>query len=466
MKDESKKYIAVIFKEWLPLHDGLTPEVKAVLNNIAAEQAEALAARFYDFIFQDPDIARHLTYDLVQERLSRSLAGWVKDILTCEKDGLQALAERQYHIGSIHSRIGIPAEAVLRGARQLKAGVIEYIRDSAIDRQTGVAAIYYAIMAFNMAIEMMCHAYTLSHYRATKNEEAYRLYSLMDNVPMEYGKQQAALSGWENTVIFNIVSENKNDINATLLSESEFGLWFRHKCVRYFNKNAQMEEIGGLIAEVDNLISGWKSTDSHTGYKETQNLLQGIHIHCQQIGSQLGVIFSSLTQMQNGKDALTSLLNRRYLPVVLKHEVTLAIEYERPMTVAIVDIDHFKEINDSWGHQVGDRAIKHVADLLGDNIRSSDYIFRYGGEEFLLVLVETGAHEAHVLLERLRKNISQLAFNVGGETEIAITASIGYAIHTGHPDYNLLLRDADSALYAAKRDGRNCVKMHEGGSGG
>lgn len=88
MKDESKKYIAVIFKEWLPLHDSLTPEVKAVLNNIAAEQAEALAARFYDFIFQDPDIARHLTYDLVQERLSRSLAGWVKDILTCEKDGL------------------------------------------------------------------------------------------------------------------------------------------------------------------------------------------------------------------------------------------------------------------------------------------------------------------------------------------------------------------------------------------
>ncbi|MGE0972054.1 GGDEF domain-containing protein [Klebsiella sp. WOUb02] len=466
MSDESKKYIAIIFKEWLPLHDGLTPEVKAVLNNIATGQSEALAARFYDFIFQDPDIARHLTYDLVQERLSRSLAGWVKDILTCEKDDLQALAERQYHIGSIHSRIGIPAEAVLRGARQLKAGVIEYVCDSAIDRQTGIAAIYYAIMAFNMAIEMMCHAYTLSHYRATKNEEAYRLYSLMDNVPMEYGKQQAALSGWENTVIFNIVSENKNDINTTLLSESEFGLWFRHKCVRYFNKNAQMEEIGDLITQVDNLIIGWKSSDSSAEYKNTQTLLQSIHIHCQKISSQLGVIFSSLSQMQNGKDALTSLLNRRYLPVVLKHEVTLAMEYERPMTVAIVDIDHFKEINDSWGHQVGDRAIKHVADLLSDNIRSSDYIFRYGGEEFLLVLVETDAREAHALLERLRKNIGQLAFNVGGETEIAITASIGYAVHSGHPDYNLLLRDADSALYAAKRDGRNCVKMHEGASGG
>lgn len=209
MNDESKKYISVIFKEWLPLYDSLTPAVKEVLKNIAEEQSEALAARFYDFIFQDPDIARHLTYDLVQERLSRSLALWVKEILTSDKAQLPALAERQYQIGSIHARIGIPAEAVLRGARQIKAGLIEYIRSHVNDRRIAVDAIYYAIMAINMAVEMMCHAYTLSHYRATKNEEAYRLYSLMDNVPMEYGKQQAALSGWENTAILILLAKIK-----------------------------------------------------------------------------------------------------------------------------------------------------------------------------------------------------------------------------------------------------------------
>ena len=154
--------------------------------------------------------------------------------------------------------------------------------------------------------------------------------------------------------------------------------------------------------------------------------------------------------------------NAKVSQYVLKHEVTLAMEHELPMTVAIIDIDHFKGINDNWGHMVGDRAIKHVAELLSDNIRSSDYIFRYGGEEFLLVLVETGVSEAFTILDRLRKKISQLAFNVGGDTQIPITASIGYAVHSGHPDYNLLLRDADNALYAAKREGRNCVKMHKG----
>ena len=224
-----------------------------------------------------------------------------------------------------------------------------------------------------------------------------------------------------------------------------------------------MGEITELIGQVDALITEWRSAEQDAGYKNTQSLLQKIHIHCQHISSQLGVLFSSLSQMQNGKDALTSLLNRRYLPVVLKHEVTLAIEYDLPLTVAIIDIDFFKEINDKWGHMVGDRAIKHVADLLSDNIRSSDYLFRYGGEEFLLVLVETRAAEAFPLLERLRKKIGQLAFNVGGDTQIPITASIGFAAHTGHPDYNLLLRDADNALYAAKREGRNCVKMHKGG---
>lgn len=123
------------------------------------------------------------------------------------------------------------------------------------------------MMAMNMAVEMMCHAYTLSHYRATKNEEAFRLYSLMDNVPMEYGKQQASLSGWENSAIFNIVSENRTDLNATLLSESEFGLWFRHKCVRYFNHNPQMAEITELIGQVDALITEWRTAEQDAGYK-------------------------------------------------------------------------------------------------------------------------------------------------------------------------------------------------------
>ncbi len=143
---------------------------------------------------------------------------------------------------------------------------------------------------------------------------------------MEYGKQQASLSGWENSAIFNIVSENRTDLNATLLSESEFGLWFRHKCVRYFNHNPQMAEITELIGQVDALITEWRTAEQDAGYKNTQSLLQKIHIHCQHISSQLGVLFSSLSQMQNGKDALTSLLNRRYLPVVLKHEVTTAID--------------------------------------------------------------------------------------------------------------------------------------------
>nr|VUD28272.1 Heme-regulated two-component response regulator [Raoultella sp. NCTC 9187] len=144
---KAKKYIAVIFKEWLPLHDSLTPEVKAVLNNIAAEQAEALAARFYDFIFQDPDIARHLTYDLVQERLE-PIAGRLGQR---HFDLPRRTACRRWRNGNTilaaftrgSAFLPRPCCAVPGSSRP---GLSKYIRDSAIDRQTGVAAIYYAIM--------------------------------------------------------------------------------------------------------------------------------------------------------------------------------------------------------------------------------------------------------------------------------------------------------------------------------
>ncbi len=97
----------------------------------------------------------------------------------------------------------------------------------------------------------------------------------------------------KNTAIFLILlAKNKANTNATLLSESEFGLWFRHKCVRYFNKNSQMDEIAALISQVDDLLIGWRASASVMDYKKIhKNLIQGIHIHCQQIGSQLGVIF-------------------------------------------------------------------------------------------------------------------------------------------------------------------------------
>ncbi len=124
MNEESQKYIAVIFKEWLPLYDSLTPDVRALLKKWRDERSSMLATRFYDFIFQDPDIARHLSYELVEERLSRSLAGWVQQILTCEKRGSSGscgapVSDRQHSFADWHPGRG---GAARRAADKIRAG--------------------------------------------------------------------------------------------------------------------------------------------------------------------------------------------------------------------------------------------------------------------------------------------------------------------------------------------------------
>lgn len=108
-----------------------------------------------------------------------------------------------------------------------------------------------------------------------------------------------------------------------------------------------------------------------------------------------------------GSDALTNLLNRRFLPTVLRREIELATRNGTPFSLLLLDTDHFKAINDGHGHDAGDRALQHVAGLLGQLTRGSDYLFRYGGEEFVVVLVAASESQATVIAESLRRQIAQ-----------------------------------------------------------
>ncbi|ERK08993.1 putative Heme-regulated two-component response regulator [Pantoea sp. AS-PWVM4] len=460
MQEEIKQYISVILKEWQPLRAELPQNVIVILRNIAEEQSDNLAHRFYESLFKDPAIARHLSYELVEEQLSRSLSKWVKAILTQDESQFETLAQQQYHVGGVHARIGIPVEFVQRGARQLKYGIYDYITQHNIETELGLQVMHYAAMAIDIAIEMMSHAYAMSHYRATRNEEAYRMHVLMNNAWQEQGKQQSALSSWENSVIYGLVSGVHQSEALIKISDSNFGLWFRHKCVRQFGETEQIQQIRLLMTTIDQKMASLDIT-TDIPVEKLQDLLRIIHACCQKISTYMEMLFNDVSHMQDGKDALTNLLNKRYLPIVLKHEVSLAMENHLPLSVAIIDVDFFKKVNDEWGHSVGDRALTHVANLLSDNIRASDYVFRYGGEEFLIVLVEAGQSEAYMLLERIRRIVSGTPFEAVSGKNLPITVSIGYTVHDGHPDYNQLLNRADVALYEAKRNGRNRIEQHK-----
>jgi diguanylate cyclase (GGDEF)-like protein len=163
-------------------------------------------------------------------------------------------------------------------------------------------------------------------------------------------------------------------------------------------------------------------------------------------------------------DQLTQLYNRRYLQEVLRREFTRAKRYRSRLSCMIVDVDHFKLVNDTLGHLQGDAVLRELAALVRNMTREVDIPFRFGGEEFLVLLPETDRRGAEVVAERLRRAAEALPiFRLGGELaeEAKITISVGVA---AFPDPRIrseldLITQADEALYIAKRQGRNCVMV-------
>ncbi|OIQ77803.1 diguanylate cyclase DosC [mine drainage metagenome] len=161
-------------------------------------------------------------------------------------------------------------------------------------------------------------------------------------------------------------------------------------------------------------------------------------------------------------DSLTGIANRRKLLAVGERELQRALRLGHPLSLLIVDIDDFKEVNDTWGHLNGDRLIRAVAALCAGSVRASvDTAGRIGGEEFAIVLPEIGGGDAHALAERLRGAIKAQPVALDGGTVVCRTVSIGAAtLADGCVSFIDLLGCADAALYAAKSAGKDCVRVH------
>jgi two-component system cell cycle response regulator len=159
-------------------------------------------------------------------------------------------------------------------------------------------------------------------------------------------------------------------------------------------------------------------------------------------------------------DPLTQLVNRRALTIRLLTEMERVRRYNAPLALLLLDLDHFKLVNDTYGHLAGDDVLFGVATLLQRAVRTVDTVARYGGEEFVIVLPETGKQGALSFAERIREKLATHRFAIASREEIHITASIGVATYPspGMDSVEDLFRAADAALYKAKDGGRNAVR--------
>ena len=170
------------------------------------------------------------------------------------------------------------------------------------------------------------------------------------------------------------------------------------------------------------------------------------------------VVARDLLAQEAKTDFLTGLLNRGGIMRELDREISRSHRLHDLFSIIMVDVDHFKGINDSYGHDIGDQVLRETVARMREIIRAHDSLGRYGGEEFLAVL--TGCNEAAALIaaEKLRERIYNEPFSVSG-SQLRVTASFGVATAGGETSPQALLRAADLALYRAKNDGRNCVRV-------
>jgi two-component system chemotaxis response regulator CheY len=161
-------------------------------------------------------------------------------------------------------------------------------------------------------------------------------------------------------------------------------------------------------------------------------------------------------------DELTQLPNRRTVLQRLDEEISRAERYGHPLSIVLLDIDHFKDVNDTYGHPAGDTVLRQTAKKLSGAIRDTDLLGRYGGEEFLAVLAQTDLPGARKLAERIRTEIESHVFDLGNGTNLRKTVSLGASTwNHGSDSADELIARADAALYLAKEGGRNRVVMAE-----
>lgn len=445
-----------IENDWLTLFDQAPLGARTAVRDIIAAHREAMADAFYERMMQDPEARTFLSSEVVHERLHASMQRWLTTLFSCEtrEQFLTAMA-MQRHVGEVHSRVDVPVNIVARGARVLKNRIGNHLARSPLGRDELVEAVIYVDSLIDLAFEVMSSAFVASHERTARIDEAYRSFSSGQNISLERERQRSALLDWENRFLQAVMTGLPGD-ELPRVSSSSFGLWMQHKASAVFRGASELTAVRTLMRSVDETLLPLCAQQLGAGnMNEVRHLLKQVQAEVGELKFLIESMFEHLVDLESGKDALTQLLNRRFLPAILARECEIARTEGKPFALLLIDVDHFKHINDAHGHQAGDRVLQQVAAILQNSVRSGDFVFRYGGEEFLIVLVEMDHTRAMRVAEKIRTRIAAETLLISNGGQLNVTVSLGVAMHDGHPDYQRLVNRADSALYRAKQGGRN-----------
>ncbi|MES9846723.1 MAG: GGDEF domain-containing protein [Candidatus Sedimenticola sp. 6PFRAG5] len=431
------------------------------IHSIISPKALHIARKFYQQMIKHPKSSPFLDNKEVESKLQQSMAHWISSLLTAEtKDEIDEFIRHQIHIGDRHARINVPLVAINLGTSVLKGHLFKAVLNSDMQQDRLVDAIILLNEIIDLTMSVMNRTYFTDMMTDARDQQALKLQSLGMDMALQTESLRSSLFDWHRQILGMWFDPGLDLINIPSILRTDFGLWVFHKGELLFPDSEEIVKLKETVLQIDAKF-GDALAQRKKGWNDAlRDALDHIDDHITCATSLLGALKEQTLALEGGRDPLTKLFNRRFLRTILQREILTSNSTGERFSVILADIDHFKTINDTHGHDAGDAILSQFAELLVNCVRAGDFVFRYGGEEFLIILNAVDERKAIMVSEKIRNEIEQNPFITSDAVTLSVTASFGIAVHDGHPDYNNLVSQSDTALYRAKTEGRNRIETY------
>lgn len=406
---------------------------------------------FYQVLLSDTATKRFLTNELVENHLTHELQRWLSETLSEKLTEAECLASinKQRHVGEVHARIDVPMALVNTAMLIIKKVLFEQIRDAqAIDAEAKMNLVIVLDQLLDASLSLINESYLEGRVENERSAQEYRSRSSAHEIAIEIERVKGALYGWMTQFMADLLTSNSRIVD---IHHQEFALWIRHKLVFVSTNDKIVRKIklnlDNLQLELDRL--------SQSPNDNKEDTIQKITALTNECGWLLGQIADQNLEASAREDSLTSLIERRFLAPIMQNETQLSMKTQTPYTVMMIDVDNFKSVNDIHGHQAGDAVLSTIGHILKRSLRVTDYAFRYGGEEFLVLMPETPATNAKRAAEKLLDKIRDANIMLDNGRHLKVSVSIGLAQFDNHPDFEQVIKHADEKLYEAKHNGKD-----------
>ena len=433
-------------------------ELLAQIQGIISSNAVELADYFYTNLLTIDESHPFLNHKIVSERLHRSMEEWIRSLfLPSDERSVIEHMKWQRIVGDVHARVNVPMKLVNHGIRLLKTEMGELIKASAIDDPQKYLGLVLINDLLDFSSSLINESYISYRMVTERDSQALRMHIMSFSLVVELERLRSSLFDWLRKTITDIYGSYP-EIRPTLTSvySSDFGLWVIYKAEMLFADRPELiKKLKMQLESIQNNISKINKLEGKDTKQVLATAIEYLNENISNAAWLLGDFSAQAYEIEAGRDPLTRLFNRRFLPAVMQNIIKVSKSTGLTFSILSCDLDNFKQINDQFGHELGDQALIQFGEVLALLVRATDYVFRMGGDEFLIILAGADSEVSTNIAKKIFEKLESHQFELNDEISVQLRTSIGIVDFDGHPDYLRMLKGADEALYKAKSLGKN-----------